>query len=333
MSLVGLSSSFLTFASGAASPIIGNLFATHLYTGTGATNARTTGIDVASGGAIWTKARSTTTDHTLISTAIWSSGDNAVLYPNQNYARQGYADHITAIGATGHTYGTSTVVNNNGTTYASWAFKKAPRFFDCGVYTGNGASQKDISHALTVEPAMVMVKGTASATDWYVYILDIYTRGYTTYYVKTNSDTFFLNDSTIFAGVRGTSSVFSVGSNAGVNSNGNAFAWFAWAHDPAADGVCVSGGYTGNGSGSGPTVTLGWEPQMIMIKSIGGNGDWVLVDSTRGFTTALLSPNSTASESTQTVCTASGTGFTLTTGDSRVNASSGNYSYIAIRKP
>ncbi|MES2948681.1 MAG: hypothetical protein V4858_09075 [Pseudomonadota bacterium] len=331
MSVLGRIGPFLTTA--AASPVVADLFSTALWTGTGATKVITTNVDVSAGGAIWIKARSTPTDHSMITTATWSAGDNAVTYPNQTYVRQGYADYVTAIGSSGFTLGSNTVVNASGQTYGGWAFKKAARFFDCGTYTGNG-SNRTIAHALTVEPAMVIVKSTTSVgTDWYVYHLDIAIRTYLTYFVKLNSDSFFLNDTTIFNGTRATSSVFSIGTHNGVNQSTVTYEWFAWAHDPASDGVCLAGGYSGNGSGSGPTITLGWEPQLIFIKSIGGNADWVLVDSARGFSGALLSPNLAASEGSTTILTANSTGFTLTTGDTRVNGTSGSYSYLAIRKP
>jgi hypothetical protein len=89
-------------------------------------------------------------------------------------------------------------------------------------------------------------------------------------------------------------------------------------------------------------VTLGYEPQWLLIKrvDIDGTGDWNLIDNMRGFVAittnfvldAELNPNLNASESTGTFVAPTATGFQLETADGGYNASDGIYIYIAIRR-
>jgi hypothetical protein len=80
-------------------------------------------------------------------------------------------------------------------------------------------------------------------------------------------------------------------------------------------------------------VTLGYEPQWLLVKSTTSNGNWQLVDSMRGFvaspgtTTSVLRPNSTNAESTWNIVWGpTATGF-------QWNQNSGlTYIYIAIRR-
>lgn len=93
------------------------------------------------------------------------------------------------------------------------------------------------------------------------------------------------------------------------------------------------GSYTGNGSSTGPTVTLGWEPQWVMIKKSSGSSNWVIVDNSR-LSDQFIVPNSSAAEATlasgQDVVFTSA-GFRPDTTNGSFNDSSETYIYCAIR--
>jgi hypothetical protein len=40
--------------------------------------------------------------------------------------------------------------------YASWTFKKQPRFFDMVKYTGNGVAGREIAHELGCDVGMII---------------------------------------------------------------------------------------------------------------------------------------------------------------------------------
>ena len=74
------------------------------------------------------------------------------------------------------------------------------------------------------------------------------------------------------------------------------------------------GSYTGNGSSSGPTITTGFTPRFILIKSVAAES-WYVLDTSRGLGTSsdkLLRLDQSFTELAQTLnVTTSSTGFTI----------------------
>ena len=97
--------------------------------------------------------------------------------------------------------------------------------------------------------------------------------------------------------------------------------------------------YTGNGSSTGPTVDLGFEPQWLLTKNstTGGTGkDWVLVDNKRGVATggndAYLFANQTNTEASADIYDFNSTGFSVKNSGGSVNGSGDTHIYMAIRR-
>lgn len=319
-----------------------DVFSTFLYTGNGSTQTITNGINLAGkGGMIWQKNRSATEDH-----AIWSSGllgynsqdFGAYLSSNStNIATQYYSFQTTSFPQVSSTGFTPGFLNANGVNYASWTFRKAAKFFDVVTYTGTGAN-RTIAHNLGSVPGAIWVKRTDTTGNWQCYHRSLAN----TQYLVLNSTAAVATEATRWNSTTPTSSVFSLGTDATVNASGGTYVAYVFAHDAGGfgtagtDSVSACGTYTGNGSATGPTVTLNWEPQWVMIKRTDITGDWQLIDNMRGFLVggndAELNPNLSAAESTGTFVTPLATGFQLTTTDTGYNASGGTYIYIAIRR-
>jgi hypothetical protein len=128
-----------------------------------------------------------------------------------------------------------------------------------------------------------------------------------------------------------------------VNASGSNYVAYLFAHDAGGFGddgeqnVVSCGSYTGNGSTTGPVVTLGYEPQWLLLKAASASGDdWFLVDNMRGFnvsdTTAHLSPNTSAQEFTTDAIQPTATGFKLVKTYGAWNSNGVTYIYIAIRR-
>jgi hypothetical protein len=101
--------------------------------------------------------------------------------------------------------------------------------------------------------------------------------------------------------------------------------------------VISCGSYTGNGSASGPTISLGYEPQWVLVKRTDSTSSWTLSDNMRGQpvdgATAILFPNlADAEASATTAVSPTATGFQVKTSGATYNASGGTYIYIAIRR-
>ena len=332
-----------TAAVASAANYIEEVFSTYLYTGNGSTQTITNGIDLSTyGGLVWAKMRSngSATGNVLFDTA---RGASQKLETNTTGASSNWTPYgVSAFGSTGFTVADdgagNYVTNNSGVNYASWTFRKQPKFFDVVTYTGTGSAQ-NIAHNLGSVPGCIIVKNLDALTNWAVYHRSL--GG--TYITRLNrdwaSDTGYEN----WANTDPTSTVFTVGNGNATNGSGYNYVAYVFAHDAGGfgltgtDNVISCGSYTGNGSSTGPTVTLGYEPQWVMIKNASNTGDWVMFDNMRGLTVgdgdAFLYANTSAAESTgATRVGPTATGFYLKTVSSNLNTSGETYIYIAIRR-
>jgi hypothetical protein len=313
-----------------------DVFSTWLYTGNGSTQTITNGIDLdGEGGLVWIKNRSGTTFHHLYDTA---RGAGYRLYTNTTDA-QTFHSGLTQFNANGFDLGSATQVNGNGSTYTSWTFRKAEKFFDVVTYTGTG-SPRTVAHNLGSVPGVIIVKAYDYTTSWIVHH-----RSLGAAQVLELDGTNAAATRNDFNSTLPTDSVFSVSNSNNTNRNGTNYVAYLFAHDAGGFGdsgnesVVKCGSYTGNGSStSPPTVDLGWEPQWILIKESSGIRNWQIVDNMRGLSvdgntdTKTLNPNLADAEGTFT----GGVWITSTGFRPAVaaigNVSSATYIYIAIRR-
>jgi hypothetical protein len=323
-------------------PYVEDVFSTYLYTGNGSTQTITNGIDLSGeGGLVWLKKRSDTDNHVLIDTERWDSTQN-FLNSNTTSSAGGSANGITSFNSDGFSLsGSLQGTNSPGAAQASWTFRKAEKFFDVVTYVGDGNTTKTVSHNLGSVPGSIIAKGTSAATDWPVYHRSL--NGGTTpeqWYLGLNSTAAQTNAVANWGNVAPTSTTFTVGGNN--NANGISYVAYLFAHDAGGfgdtgtDSVVSCGSYTGNGT-TYQDISLGWEPQWVLIKcsSSAQSDGWILVDNMRDMSdtgNAWLYPNTSGaetSESGRVVPTA--TGFKVSS-NTAVNTSSATYIYIAIRR-
>jgi len=319
---------------------VADVFSTDLYTGNYSTQTITNGIDLlGEGGMVWTKRRDTTGDHAVVDTARGptSTSDvvgNGELATNSTAAGLDTDDFDAYLADGFRLRGNTGTSNTSGGSYAAWTFRQAPRFFDVVTYTGDGTAGRTISHNLGVTPGMIVVKRRDSTGGWSVYHRSAPQDNANLYMDTTGAggpNQWSFGDSSVL--IHPTDSVFTVGVNN--NASGGTYVAYLFAHDDADDGIIQCGSYTGNGSTTGPTITLGWEPQYVMFKRSDGAGVWYLFDSARGAgagNDAYLAANtSNAETSSFDAIEFMSTGFQLKNTDSTINASGGNYIYMAIR--
>jgi hypothetical protein len=342
-------------AFGGGVPVVPNYieecFSCFLYTGTDTTSTGVlsinNSIDLAGkGGLVWIKARNTTTSQALFDT---TRGTNKLLTSNSTAAQTDESPYtLGAFNANGFSLGSATLgsyalVNGVGNTYASWTFRKQPKFFDVVTYTGNGATSRNISHNLGSDPGCIIVKRTSAANDWSVYHRSTGTGKR----LILNDTLAVLTDADMFASV--TSTTFSVSGNTDLNDNGATYVAYLFAHNAGGfgltgtDNVISCGSYTGTGA-VGPSVNLGYEPQWLLIKRATGTSaisGWYLLDNMRGIPLSggsnyLRAETSDAeTNNTYAYATPTATGFNVDPsgiGLTGVNFSGETYIYIAIRR-
>jgi len=319
---------------------VSSTFSTTLYDGTGTSpNKITNNIDLAGdGGLVWIKTRGTTADHCLGDT---EQGAGYYLQSNntEGYGSQDFGN-IVSFNSDGFTVGNYTRVNVVGP-LVSWTFKKQAKFFDIVTYTGNGSSNRQISHNLGDEVGMLVVKRTDGANPWAVYHRGADATAPEDKELQLNAIDAAVNGYTTWARTAPTTTNFTVGSEGKVNENGWSYVAYLFAHDTDASSLIKCGSYTGNGSTNGPTVNLGWEPQWLMTKNITATSNWMIIDKERGFVSggndATLAADSTAAENgvigSVSAANPLSTGFKLTASVTAANAPGATHIYMAIRNP
>lgn len=309
---------------GTESTGVGNTFSTTLYTGNGSVGRTiTNGIDLATdGGLVWTKCRSHTNDgHTLYDTAR-GVGYKLATQTTAAQVDNGSVATVSSFNSDGYTIPPNAFNSDPGKTYVSWTFKEQANLFDIVTYTGSGSVQ-NIAHNLGSVPGMVIVKRTSSAAGWGVYHRSIGGTG-----LLTLSDTTSVNtDSSFWGDTDATATHFTVGAAAYTGQNAEDYVAYVFGHDTASDSLIKCGSYTGTGSSQ--DITLGWEPQWLIIKRTNSSGPWYMMDTQRGFPVdanpATLQANSDAAEGGLGNMLRTSTGFntTITLNDT--------YVYMAIR--
>ena len=255
---------------------VGSTFSTTLYTGTGANQTITNGLDLAGdGGLTWIKRRNAADSHVLTDS---ERGYGQVLNSDTTGANQNLASLFNlSTTSSGFTVGSNnTQINNNAQTYVSWSFKKQTKFFDVVTWTGNGSSQT-IAHSLGVTPGCIIVKNTSNAANWAVW----HRSNLATQHLQLNTTSAALTSATVWNSTNPTDSVFSVGNYYNTNNSGDTYVAYLFAHDIASDGLIQCGSFTTD-SGSQATIDLGFEPSWVMYKMTNSTGQWYIEDTMRG---------------------------------------------------
>jgi hypothetical protein len=311
---------------------IEDVFSTWVYKGNNSTQTITNGINVSDkGGLVWIKDRTEPYNHKLIDTArgIGTSA-SGVLSSNLSAAAYSDVNSLTAFNSNGFSLGGNANYNSINDTYASWTFRKQPKFFDIVTFTAPAAGVTTVvSHSLGSVPGCIIMKSTTNVANWVV--LHRYDQ---TMFGELNTTSAFQS-----AGFNAnfTSTSFSVRGGFNINANGGTYVAYLFAHDAGgfgnagADNVISCGSFTSTGSAF--SVNLGYEPQWLLFKPSSGAGDWNLVDNMRGFqvdrsgATVGLQPNTAAAEAALGLVGPTSTGFTFDNGGSGVT-----FIYIAIRR-
>ena len=334
-------------AAGGEALNVEEVFSTYLYDGTGANKTINNGIDLdGEGGMVWIATRSNAEDLSMFD-SVQSSVTHCVRSNNPDSSSD-RVNSLTSFNSNGFSLGSQGEVNENNYTFASWSFRRASRFFDCVTYTGDGSSNRSVSHNLGSTPGCIIIKRTDASQDWFVAARN----NSGSYYYDLNLNTTdtaqgpfdfvgsasYTMDASAFAlDIDGVSNY--------TNISGATYIAYLFAHNDGdgefgPDGdqdIIKCGSYTGNGSSNGPEIDLGFEPQWLMIKGATIAKEWRIHDVMRGMPVggsgAFLQANSKSAEGTDSGPVALlPNGFQLTQGGSETNNNNDTYIYIAIRR-
>jgi hypothetical protein len=327
----------LAGTAGAPKEYVEDVFQTWFYAGNDSTNTITNGVDLSSkGGLVWIKSRTYgSTNHILFDT---ERGATKRIFTNLTDAQDTTSTSLTSFNSNGFTLGSNASENNAvETKYVSWTFRKAKKFFDIVTFTTSGSEPPntgDISHNLGSTPGCVIVKSTSGSQDWKVYHRS--TSSPTSTYLELNSTGAANSSGSAWINVSSTTISFP----GSILDPGVTYVAYLFAHDAGgfgdagSDSIIKCGSLTTDGSGNA-TVTLDWEPQWLLLKQSSTTGNWMMVDTMRGWNVQSsgniqrLFSNLSNAESAGGQLNPTATGFKTSSGGL---AASTTYVYIAIRR-
>lgn len=249
------------------------VFKSNLFTGNGGTSRGLTAPGLAGGGVVWVKGDGQSPD-------IYASPNGSTIYRIAVGSSPAVQSGDMTMSSSGFTL-TSSRNNVNLRSYIAWSFAKASRVCDVVAYTGDGAASKALNHALGIAPGLIYVidrTGADIALYFYNRVSGAGVRGNIT---TTGAG---ISDSTTWANTSPSSSQFFVGYDVGhpySNVSGRDYLAILFAHDTASDGAIQVPGYVGNGSTTGPIVTLGWQPQFVLFNGLTSGANAAAADTAR----------------------------------------------------
>lgn len=313
-------------AAGGGGPLVDAVFSIDPYSGNSAANTITNGIDLAGeGGLVWIKERGRSVQHVLQDTI---RGTAKFIQTNSTSAEIDSFGEFASFNSDGFSLAAPIVYtswNLSGSAYASWTFRKAPQFFDVVTYTGTASTPVVVNHNLGSVPGLIITKQIDGNRDWIVW------------HRSFPTSSILLNRTNALGGniltETPTNLDFTLATFTGANQPGN-YIVYLLGHDETPEGFVRCGSYTGNGSTTGPVISLGWEPQWLLLKRTDSTGDWIIHDNARDTSnprTAFLEPNTSDAEANGNDVDFTSSGFQLKSTSATVNASGGTYAYVAIR--
>jgi hypothetical protein len=321
---------------------IEQIFSTYLYTGNGNTAPETqtinNGIDLSTkGGLVWIKNRTVATNNVLFDT---NRGATKVLVSNATSAEATDASTLTSFNNNGFSVYYGQGVNGQNNPIASWTFRKQPKFFDVVTWTADDSGTgQAVPHNLGSIPGCIIVKATSASSNWFTWHI---ASG-----ITVARSGFQLNSTAASAlSVNSTGQMTSTEFFSGQLfdssfgrpvTDGTTYVAYLFAHNAGGfgltgtDNVISCGSYTSDGSGNA-TVTLGYEPQWVMIKKSSGVGTWYMFDTMRGYVNPGPS-NQLAANTSGAEVSAGNIGYPTATGFQVSGlGSSADFIYIAIRR-
>jgi len=294
---------------GGAGALVSKLFSFVGYTGNGGTLKVETSQDISgSGGVVWVKRTDAGTNHHLVDTV---RGEDVFFTPNTTAAEGGDTGAIT-FESDGYTWNSGNgLYNRSGNIYSSFSWLINEGFVDVVEYTGNGAN-RTIAHSLNAVPTMMFVRRVNLATSWSVYHDNLTSAAYRILLDGNGGENL---RTTSWNSTDPTDSVFSIGTDGGVNSSGAPYIAYLFAPK---SGEADSGSYSGT-----TTINTGLDSiSLFMVKRKDSIGDWYMFYERSG-TWYHLKANTADTEATGLI-SVSGGDVTLSGA-----ASSGNGIYYA----
>ena len=220
--------------------------------------------------------------------------------------------------------------NEGSRTFVAWGWKEsADAGFDIVSMSGTGSARTQ-AHSLSAVPEWIFVKELDNAGSWYTYTAML---GNTKAMFLNATNAVSADSSGYWNDTTPTSSVFSLGTDGGVNQSSTAYVAYLFR---SVQGFSKISSFKGNSDADGTFVYTGFSPAFVMLKATSGGEGWYMVDNKRqGFNpeNEEFFANSNGVEGTSNRIDLLSNGFKLRDNNSVVNASAiTSYIYMAFAK-
>jgi len=331
-------------------------FQTTTYTGNGAnTEVTNSGNSDLKPDFLWIKNRTAGYGHFVVDSNrnisyAQNSSNAPYLETESTAAENSNQNWMASVNTDGFTTGIAEHINNNsGSAYVAWQWKanggttasntegnttttvqaNQDAGFSIVTYTGTGSSSQTMGHGLGVTPNIVLTKARSGTSNW-SFNGNFGGMTYGTNRLLLNTTAALTADTNEVTAA--SSTTFTGGGSAGVNSNGATYVAYCFAD---VQGYSKFGKYVGNASANGSFIYTGFQPAWVMIKGVDVADDWYIFDNKRaGYNPEVfrLRANTAGAEATGTNNTVDhlSNGFKLRFTGGSINGSGSTYIYMAF---
>ena len=315
-------------------------FETKLWSGNATDDRAISGLDFAPDW-VWIKNRTDTNSHAIFDTI---RGATKYIESDTTDAEATGSTFLKSFTSDGFTLGTAGRVNSSGNNYVGWSWSaggtassntdgsitstvsaNTTAGFSIVSYTGTG-STSTVGHGLGSTPKMIIIKDRDTGTHSWVVGHD--SLAWTSYLLLNDTDAKG-TATTIWNDTAPTSSVFTLGTNVGMNGSGSSQIAYCFAEKT---GYSKFGSYTGNGNADGTFVYTGFKPALVIIKETSDTGHWCMSDNKRdGYNpTKNIYADLSNIENTANTVDHYSNGFKIRSTGGSVNTSGSNMIYMAF---
>jgi len=263
-------------------------FEPNIYTGNGSSSRSIAMTNSAlSPDFVWIKKRNSSTDgeHMLYDIV---RGAGKFLRTEGTFTEQNDPSTLSSFNSNGFSLGNDHQVNKSGDTYAAWSWDGGSSTvtnndgsissqvranptagFSVITYNGTG-SNATVGHGLNAKPSFYVIKGRLVGEAWMSYWGPLGATKYMEFSESTVG-----TGSNRWNDTEPTNSVFSIGTEAAVNTNNKNFVCFCFS---SVEGYSAVGKYSGVGGSEGAFVWTGFAPSFVILKSTTHGTEWCIND-------------------------------------------------------
>ena len=319
-------------------PKSSSYFNTKLWTGNSTNSTAITGVGFQPD-MTWIKNRSQTDNHNLFD-AI--RGATYRIYPDDSSAQDQATNSLASFDSDGFTLNDGGPVNGNGENIVGWNWKangsgsangdgdinstvsaNTTSGFSIVKYTGTG-SNATVGHGLGAVPKMIIVKSITGTQWWFTYHIGM---GNTKHITLNTTNAESGASSVYWNNTTPTSSLFSIGTDTGVNQSGIDYVAYCFAEK---QGFSKFGTFIA----SNPCfVYTGFKPAFVMLKRYSATGNWSMLDNKRANSFNPQDPlyaNATDAEQTSDDYDLVSNGFVIRNASGGGGGDSGSMLYMAF---